>query len=120
MPAEEPNKGQRKEQRKNLFIYLRVVEGNTMEMIGRLADASESGLLLLTEKEMSVNEIYDMEIEYHLSETSTARIPIEGQVRWCKPDVNPSHFAVGFKITKIEPNMKIRLKQIISYLKFRN
>jgi len=67
-----------------------------------------------------LEKIYDMEIEYHLSETSTARIPIEGQVRWCKPDVNPSHFAVGFKITKIEPNMKIRLKQIISYLKFRN
>lgn len=91
-------------QRKDFSYYMQVIEANTREIVGHLADLSSGGFKLDCRKPIPVNK--DVRFLMNLpSEIASKPSMIFGaRSRWCQIDpLDPCGFNVGYQLTEIYP-----------------
>ncbi|MEI8131766.1 MAG: PilZ domain-containing protein [Leptolinea sp.] len=88
--------------RRHLIYYLKVFERETDTLLGHLVDITEEGLMIVSEnpidggKEFKLRMLLPREIE------GKEEIEFEATSTWCRTDVNPSLFGVGFKFDYVD------------------
>jgi hypothetical protein len=93
--------GNRRVTRRQLAVYLDVVERGSGVSIGKLADLTATGLMVSSDEPLEVDTTFHLSII--LPEKFAARPTIDLQARslWSKPDANPSLFTTGFEFTAL-------------------
>ncbi len=114
------NENHRKEDRRHLIYYLRVLDQNTKEEIGRVVDITPNGVLLISkEKFENKSEIaIQIELGNELFEKMNGHLDLTVQCRWSKPDINPNYFVNGFVFlghTKRETKLIDALVDLIGF-----
>ena len=94
---------QRKHVRKNLIYYLRVMDRRTGKLLGRLADITTEGMMLISEEPISPGNIYDVVMALPSQMNLERPISFRLESVWWKKDVNPDFYAAGFKF--IDPSL---------------
>jgi hypothetical protein len=105
--------GKRQSARRSTVLYLKVVDEETEEEIGRLADLSREGALIVTAKPLEANGTYHVRIA--LPPFGIGGHPhLEGTLhhRWSRPDRNPELTLNGC-LYSVDPEFQPALDQLI-------
>ncbi|MCP5419864.1 MAG: PilZ domain-containing protein [Gammaproteobacteria bacterium] len=102
----------------HLFLYLRVFDQHTGELLGNIVDISENGLMLISDKPLAVDREFHMWVDMPTEEGDRMRIQFKATSRWCGKDVNPDFYDTGFQI--IDPDLETvyRVQQLIDEFRF--
>ena len=93
----------RKLKRRQLIYYLKVMDGNTNELLGRLADITTEGIMLISEKAIETERPFSLQLILPTGMRGGKKIDIEAKSLWSKRDVNPDLIDTGFRFIKISP-----------------
>lgn len=94
----------RKLKRRYFSEYMRVMNENTGELVGHLADISTGGFKLESSKPISPNMDFPFRIELSNEIADKSFMVFVARSRWCQPDnIDPTLFDVGFQIVNMTP-----------------
>ncbi len=111
--ATERRTEQREVVRRHLVFYLRVFDGMSSRVVGHLMDISQSGLMLLSDEPVAVNEEYRLRMNLPWEMSGSKDIIFGASSRWCRSDENPDFFMTGFRIEDIEQEATRMIRHLI-------
>ncbi len=92
----------RKFDRKQLLYYVKVNYHDSDDLAGYLADISAEGLMLFSkdavEKDTLVHFQINLDEEFGMDE----KLIFKARSAWCRPDVNPDYFILGFEFVGLD------------------
>ena len=105
--------------RRHLVFYLRILDGMSSRVLGHLMDISPSGLMLLSDEPVAVNEEYRLRMRLPKEISNEHNEIIFGAVsRWCRQDENPDFYVTGFQIQEMDNTTKELVKHLIEEFGF--
>lgn len=110
----------RKLDRKYLMVYSRVFDRANGKILGYLSDLSPKGAMIISDDPMT--EDVNLALRFDLPDPplfSTDHLNLEARVAWCKPDIDPSFYNIGFEFLKINDQEKAIVDEMIEAYEFR-
>lgn len=80
-----------------LAVYPRVFEKESGALLGRVADITVEGLLLVAEEALTPGKVMHLRIELPQLNGSAEPSGVQAEVKWCRPSANPALFDVGLR-----------------------
>lgn len=80
----------------------RVYDVKTNELIGYIADISESGFRLRGDTHIIMGSFHQFKITLRQSDVSTPSFKVQAECIWCRENATTGHIETGFTLT--EPN----------------
>ena len=104
--------------RKKLFFYLPVINKDTNEKIGSLINLHQKGLLLTSEKNISIGNNFNIIIK--IPENIEHNNDIEAAVisRWSNTSPNPSFYDTGFEFIQLNHDNIFLINLLMSRIGF--
>lgn len=91
-------------QRKDFSYYMQILDANTKEIVGHLADLSSGGFKLDCRKPVPVNQEVRFLMNLPGEIASKPAMVFGARCRWCEIDpLDPCAFNVGYQLTQISP-----------------
>ena len=110
----------RKVKHRHLLYYGRVYDENIQKLLGYLVDITEGGFMLLSDEPYPVGIARRLKLEVTDDVGQGPYINFTVKSVWCEPDIDPSHFDVGFEIEEIRPDDKELIDKIVEKYGFRD
>lgn len=110
----------RKISRKYLAIYSRVFDRASGRVIGYLSDLTDKGAMVISDTSMAENQ--DVSLRFDLPDPalfSTDHLNIDTHIKWCRPDVDPAFYNIGFEFITISPEQAKIIEEMIVAYEFR-
>lgn len=99
-PRDKHNRPKRRE----FTYYQKVVDDETLQMIGHLADISSGGFKLDSQKPLPINKDFRFRLNLSSEVADKPSMVFVARSRWCKTDpLDPYIFNVGFQLINITP-----------------
>jgi len=94
----------RRPQRKDFSYYMQILDADTKEIVGHLADISSGGFKLDCRKPVPVNQDVRFLMNLPGEIASKPHMVFGARSRWCEIDpLDPCAFNVGYQLTQISP-----------------
>lgn len=106
----------RKSVRNKTTDYLLVCNYFTQEVVGRAADVTMTGMLLIATEELEKEELYKFKMIPPRKSMQGQAVTFIAQVRWSKFKKHTDWWEIGLEICEIEPPDAMLLHQIIELL----
>jgi len=105
----------RRAERKVLCYYLRVIDQKTGKILGRVVDITGDGLMLLSEKPLDRTKPYSIRVLLNkdLFDTQLGNLDVLVNVRWSRPDANPSLVITGLLFLDLDEKGKKIVKNLV-------
>ena len=110
----------RKVKRRHLLYYGRIYDETAQKLLGYLVDITENGFMLLSEESFPVGETRRFKLEVTDDVGERPYINFTAKSIWCEPDIDPSHFNIGFGIVEIKQSDKDLILAIVEKYGFRD
>ena len=110
----------RKLERKYLAIYSRVFDRLTGRVLGYLADLSQKGSMIISDDPM-LDDTY-ISLRFDLPDPplfSTDHLNMEARVAWCRPDIDPAFYNIGFEFSSVSERESLIIDEMIDAYEFR-
>ncbi len=78
-----------------------VVHRDSGQTLGRLVNITTEGMLLITTQSFQKGEVYPVNVILPRRVADKQVLECEAEVRWCRPDGNPSYHAVGMQFMNL-------------------
>jgi hypothetical protein len=88
--------------RRHLIYYLKIFDRTTDELLGHLVDITEEGLMIVSENCVDSGKVIKLRMSLPREIEGKEEIEFEALSMWCRKDVNPSLFGVGFKFEYVD------------------
>ncbi len=107
----------RKLNRRTFSYYMRLMNENTGELVGHLADISTGGFKMESLKPIPVNVDFKFRIDLTSEVSNVPFIVFGARSKWCQRDhIDPSMFNVGFQIIDMSPtNLEVFSRMFEKY-----
>lgn len=112
----------RKEDRKTLIAFTPVYDLYQGTLLGNLADLNLLGVMVIGERSLEIDREVTLAIQLpdDLPASITAsRITIPARVAWCKQDVSPEYYNIGFEFKELKARHEAVIKEILDKYQFR-
>lgn len=106
--------------RKYLMVYSRVFDRTTGKILGYLSDLSPKGAMIISDDPISEN--VTISLRFDLPDPplfSTSHLNLEARIAWCKPDIDPSFYNIGFEFLEIKESDKAIVEEMVEAYEFR-
>jgi hypothetical protein len=91
-------------QRKDFSYYVLIIDAQTKEIVGHLADISSGGFKLDTQKPIPANKDFRLLMNLPGEIASKPFMVFGARSRWCQADpLDPCGYNVGYQLTQITP-----------------
>jgi len=110
----------RKLDRKYLAIYSRVFDRTSGRVLGYLADLSPRGAMIISDDPMTEN--LDLQLRLDLPDPllfSTDHLNLEARTAWCRPDIDPAFYNIGFEFSDLGEKESRIIEEMIDAYEFR-
>jgi len=104
--------------RRHLIYYLEVYDDESGELLGHLVDLTTGGMQLISKKEISAGKNFRLGMMLPEEYFKEGILKIEARSMWCRKDVNPDFFAVGFKAYDLDDEAAELITALISQVGF--
>jgi Tfp pilus assembly protein PilZ len=91
----------RKQNRKYLTYFSRVIDRRNGRLVGYLADLTTGGALLISDDPHAIGEELRLRMDLPDSYAPRKHIDFNGQVAWCRPDEDPNFHKTGIHFIDI-------------------
>lgn len=100
--------------RRKFGYYMRVVDNNTQELLGYLADISPRGFKLDSTKPLIVNKDYTMRLDLTPEISERPYIVFVARTKWSQPDsTDPFAHNEGFQIVNMTPHDEVIFQRLV-------
>jgi hypothetical protein len=96
--------------------YFLVRHLQTNQIIGRIANLSVGGLMLIANKPLTVRRVYELQLIFPRTLYDKTSISFTAEARWSKFNSFADWWELGFEIREINQESKSLLEQIIQLL----
>ena len=93
----------RRQKRRHLLYYLEIFDVNADVLLGHIVDITNEGLMMVTKDPVETDVVFNLEMTLPERTKGREYVVFEARSIWCKQDVNPELYGVGFQIVKVEP-----------------
>ena len=110
----------RKISRKYLAIYSRVFDRSSGRVIGYLSDLTNKGAMVISDSSMAENQ--EVSLRFDLPDPdlfSTDQLNINAHIKWCRPDIDPAFYNIGFEFKTISPEQAKIIEEMVVAYEFR-
>lgn len=104
--------------RRNLIFYLRIVDGATGTMLGRVLDLTPAGLQMVGEEPVPLGETFDLEIRWEEDRADASPLALRATCVRRGQDPNPELHDTGFRFEAVDPETKRRIQALIDRFGF--
>ena len=114
------NPERRKAKRHALVQYLKVLDPDSQDLLGRVVDVSEGGMMLVGEKPYTT-EAGPMRLRMMLPsylDDAPEYVEFDAECRWTGPDVNQELHDGGFRFVSMTDDLKDTLDLVVEELSF--
>ncbi len=108
----------RKLERRHLIYYLRVFDQETDQLLGHLVNVSPEGVMLISENPLETEKRFQLCMHFPDKIFGKEGLTIKAQSVWCKRDINPAFYDIGFKIEELAWDDATVLKELIDRFSF--
>jgi hypothetical protein len=78
---------------------MRVIDANTLQLIGHLSDISTLGIKVDSERPLPVNANYKLRVDLPPEMANKSYMVFSGRSKWCAMDkLEPNSYNVGFEV----------------------
>jgi hypothetical protein len=115
---QEPVKsGSDRPQRKDFFYYMRVIDDETKEVVGHLADISTGGFKLDTRRAIPINKDFRLCMQLPSEVSDKPFLVFGARSRWCKVDpMDPFAYNVGYQLIHFAPkDLEVFIRMMEKY-----
>ena len=105
----------RRIQREVLCYYLKVIDLETGQEIGRIADITSEGMMIFGTDTLNKEKKYFVRVimEKSIFDMSLGNLDMTVQIRWSKPDANPSLTLTGMFFLDLDDRGKKIVKNLV-------
>lgn len=107
----------RDKSRNKTVDYFIVYNFFSQEVIGRAADLSISGMMLIADESLKTEQLYKLKLVPSRKSMQGEAVVFIAQVRWCKFKSHTKWWEIGLQICEIEPADAKLLERIIECVK---
>ena len=101
-------------------VKINVYDRNTDELFGYLADISAGGIMLIGEKSITRDGLYQLRIELPVEIEGEHEIAFDAESMWCRSDPESYYSKAGFKLSNLtEKDQKI-IEEFIKTVEYEN
>ena len=102
-----------------MMFYSRIRDRHSGDLIGHLVDLTAEGLLVVSETPLEIGQVLFMQMELPDDVSDKQFLKFDAQVAWCRKDVDPSFYDLGFQLVDISPEDIDITKRLIEAYGFR-
>jgi hypothetical protein len=104
-------------QRKDFFYYMRVIDDETKEVVGHLADISTGGFKLDTQKPVPINQDFRLCMQLPKEISDIPFMVFGARSRWCNMDpTDPFTYNVGYQLIHFAPkDLEVFIRMMEKY-----
>lgn len=103
--------------RKYLMVYSRVFDRRDGRVLGYLSDLNMTGAMIISDDPLVTGK--PIELRFDLPDPplfSADHINLNARIAWCRPDIDPSFYNIGFEFVETSPeDQKIIADMIVAY-----
>lgn len=110
----------RRAKRRHIIYYLRVFDQNNDQLVGQLVDITTSGMKLVSENSIEPDTYYELRMVLPEEIDKKKEITFAVKSMWCKRDVNPNFYSIGFEFEDIATEDINIVKNLIYDFSFRD
>lgn len=111
---------QRHIERHQLPCVLKVYNRCTNQQIGYLGNASEDGLMLISQLPVLVGPDFELQLRVPLAGGGMQFINLTASCLWCREDETPGHHDAGFMLLQAPVEYDDFVRSLRSYFSFRS
>jgi hypothetical protein len=102
-----------------MLFYSRIRDRHTGALVGHLVDLTPDGLLVVSETPVQVGLVLYLQMELPDDVSDKQFLKFDAQVAWCRKDVDPSFYNLGFQLVDTPPHDIAIIKRFIEAYGFR-
>ena len=91
----------RRQDRKLLTFFSRIVDRKTGRLVGYLADLTTGGALLIGERPVETNTMLHLRMDLPEDFDSGEHLEFNAIAMWCSPDDDPDFYKIGLRLSDI-------------------
>ncbi len=110
----------RRVKRKYLLFYTRVFDAGTRGLLGNLVDITPQGAMLLSETTLPTDQTFRLRLELAGEVGDLPHIEFEAKSLWCRQDVDPRFYNIGFQLLNVPPENIAVIEKIVEAYGFRD
>ena len=109
-----PTTENRTVERRHLVFYLRVFDQHGRGIIGHLTDISTAGLMLVSEREIDQEEVFDVRLILPKEVQGRTELQLKIRCIWCRPDPIPEFHVAGFNFVELDLEQKKLIDALVA------
>jgi len=111
----------RRSQRETLCFYLKVIDLKTGKELGRVVDITSDGMMLCGNVALDSKKIYSVRVILAKSvfDMSLGNLDVNVQIRWSKPDANPTLVLTGMLFLNLDEKGKKTVEKLVAKIGMR-
>lgn len=110
---------QRHIERHQLSCVLKVYNRFTDQPIGQLGNASEDGLMLISQLPVLVGPDYELQLRLPLPGSAMQLVDLTASCLWCREDQTPGHYDSGFMLLQAPREYEDFVRSLRDYFSFK-
>jgi len=104
--------------RRHLLFYLRTFNTSDNSLLGWVVDLSPQGVMIISEKPVETGQEFDLKMDLPGQVGRKKTIKFTAESRWCRPDINPDFYDIGFFVKNIADEDRQIIESMISFFGF--
>ena len=103
----------RKLKRQFLIYFGRVYDRQNGQTIGNLADISVEGAMIISNRAIDAGKVHLLRLDLPEEVFKIDHIDLDAQSIWCRPDIDPALYNVGFQLINMDPDRTSMIELLI-------
>ena len=95
---------QRLDRRRHLFVYLDVIDNGKNTAIGKLADVTTEGMMVMSPDSIETGKKINIKIVFTKKYDDRSELNIDVICRWTKPSVREGYYDIGLQM--VDPSLE--------------
>ena len=101
-----------------LSYFLKVHQRGRRKLLGQVLDITEQGLNILSGDPIESGRMLSVLVELPETIYGKTRLALKVECRWCKPDINPSYYSIGFRFAQLTARELDLIRALIENYEF--
>lgn len=108
----------RRLKRRHLIYYLEVYDNSTNQLLGHMVDLTVEGMKLVSKEYVEPKKEYSLKMILPEGYAADREVHFKASTTWCRADVNPDFYAVGFNAPNLEKETRKIFMILINQIGF--
>ena len=104
----------RKEVRKYLTYFSRVIDRDTGLLLGYLVDLTTGGALMVSSMPIKTDVVFNLRVDMPEGFSPQGQLELQAKSIWSQPDTDPEFYRTGLQLMEVRPTDLVTFERLLS------